>query len=297
MSCWDGSLIAMAIVSQHFDSSLGRWTHTEWRPGRDHLLGGLVERVWDFDGMAAHPQERVFPNGLLELIVQLDDRYLDVHPTGTTITPAACVTGIFSRPIVVRAPPRPCRVLGMRLHPAGAWMVLAHPLYQLADLTADLRDLLGATVAELAEQCAEAATGLERVRRVVGWLGRQVERPTVRTADAAVRWVARRIAASGGTRPIGTLRAETGLADARLIALFRQQVGVTPKRLARIYRFDRALTLLTGTPRSLAEVASRTGYYDQSHMNAEFRSLAGLTPRELQMATRYPNSLSLPESA
>jgi hypothetical protein len=59
----------MAIVAQGFDSNLGRWIHTQWRPSRGDPLGWAVDRVWDFDGMAAHPQERVFPNGLLELIV------------------------------------------------------------------------------------------------------------------------------------------------------------------------------------------------------------------------------------
>jgi AraC-like DNA-binding protein len=247
--------------------------------------------------MAAHPQERVFPNGLLELIVQLDDRYLDVHPSGTTPTPATCVTGIFSGPIVVRAPRRPCRVLGVRLHPAGAWALLAHPLSELADVTGDLGDLLGRTVAELAERCADAATGIERVRRTVSWLGRQLQRPEAGVADPAVQWVARSIAATAGSRLIGSLRAQTGLSDGRLIALFRQQVGVTPKRLARIHRFDRALTLLTRGGGTLADVAIRAGYYDQPHMNAEFREMAGLTPREFLAATRYPNSLSLPEPA
>jgi AraC-like DNA-binding protein len=288
--------MVMAIVAQGFDTNLGRWTHTEWRPAPGHRLGWAVERVWDFHGMASLPQERVFPNGLLELIVQLDDRYFDVNPGTVTPTPATCVTGIFSKPIVVQAPRRPCRVLGVRLHPPGAWALLASPLSELADVTADLGSLFGPAVAELAERCADAATGIERVHRTVAWLGRQLDGPKAGVADPAVQWVACAIAATGGRRPIGSLRAETSLTSGRLLALFRQQVGVTPKRLARIHRFNRALTLLTGTG-TLADVALRAGYYDQPHMNAEFRAMAGLTPRAFLTATRFPNSLSLPEPA
>jgi AraC-like DNA-binding protein len=287
----------MAIVAQHFDSSLGRWTHAGWSPGPGHRLEWAVERVWDFDGMAAAPQERVFPNGHLELIIQLDDRYLDVTATGAAITPAACVTGIFSRSAVIQAPRRPCRVLGVRLRPAGAWALLGHPLWQLAELTVDLDELLGPAGGELAERCHDADGGIERVRRAVAWLGSRLERQDVRRADPVVRWVSRRIAESGGSGPVGALRAETGLTAARLISLFREQVGVTPKRLARIHRFDRALGLLTRWDGSLATVAQRAGYFDQPHMNAEFREMAGLTPREFLAATRYPNSLSLPEPA
>ena len=97
--------------------------------------------------------------------------------------------------------------------------------------------------------------------------------------DPAAHWVARRIAATAGSRPVGRIRAETGLSDARLIALFRQQIGVTPKRYARIHRFARALALLSRPGASLSAAALGAGYYDQPHMNAEFRAMAGLTPR------------------
>lgn len=287
----------MPIVAQHFDSDLGRWTHTGWRPAPGDPLEWAVDRVWDFHGMAAHPRERVFPNGHLELIVQLDDRYRDVTAAGAVPTPAGCVTGIFSRSTVVQAPRRPCRVLGVRLRPSGAWALLAHPLCQLAELTADVRDLLGRAGEELAERCHDAGSGIDRVRRTVAWLGEQLRRPDARAVDPAVHWVARRIADTGGSRPITALRAETGLTDGRLIALFREQVGVTPKRLARIHRFDHALTLLSREDGSLAGVAQRAGYFDQPHMNAEFRKMAGLTPGEFLAATRYPNSLSLPQPA
>jgi uncharacterized glyoxalase superfamily protein PhnB len=43
----------MRIVAQRFDSNLGRWTHTEWRPGPGASLEWAVDRVWDFHGKAA----------------------------------------------------------------------------------------------------------------------------------------------------------------------------------------------------------------------------------------------------
>jgi AraC-like DNA-binding protein len=287
----------MGITARYFDAELGRWTHTEWQPSASDPLAWAVDRVWDFDGMAAHPQERVFPSGHVELILQLDDRYLDVLPHGLRPTPMACVTGIQTRPIVVRAPPRPVRVLGVRMHPVGAWGLLRHPLHELGDRTSDLDEVLGRPVAELAECCAGACSGIDRVRFALAWLRRRLLGGAAFPAHPAARWVASRIANSGGREPIAPLRRATGLSDARLGALFREQVGITPKRLARIHRFDRALALLTGSAEPLVRIAHDAGYYDQPHMNAEFRELAGLTPRELLAATRYPNSLSLAESA
>jgi transcriptional regulator GlxA family with amidase domain len=61
---------------------------------------------------------------------------------------------------------------------------------------------------------------------------------------------------------------------------FRRQFGITPKAYARLLRFGHATALLTETPtmRSLAEVATDAGYYDQSHLTRDFAALAGLTP-------------------
>ena len=287
----------MGIVARHHDTDLGRWIHVEWRPSPGDPLGWAVSRVWDFEGMAAHAQERVFPSGHIELIVQLDERYLDVLPDGLHRTPAACLTGIQTRPLVVRAPRRPVRVVAARLHPSGAWALLGHPLCELADRTADLDDLLGRAAAELAERCADVASGIERVRLTVTWLRGRLLGSAAARGDPVARWAARRIADTGGREPIAALRAASGLSDGRLAVLFREQVGVGPKRLARIHRFDRALGLLTGPGGPLAGIAADAGYYDQPHMNAEFRALAGLTPRDLLAATRYPSSTSVAEPA
>ncbi len=285
----------MGITARYFDTGLGRWTHTEWRPAPADPLAWAVEQVSDFDGQASHPQERVFPNGSIELIIQLDDPYLDVLPDGPRPTPAACVTGIQSRPIVVRAPGRRVRVLAVRLQPAGAWVLLGHPLHELADRTTDLDDLPGRAMRELAERCAAVSTGIARVRLALAWLRRALLDDPAVPVDPAARWAAGRIAETGGREPMASLRAAAGLSDARLVSLFRQQVGATPKRLARIHRFGRAIRLVAGSGGSLARIAATCGYYDQPHMNAEFRELGGVTPRELLSATRYPNGLSLAE--
>ena len=43
-------------------------------------------------------------------------------------------------------------------------------------------------------------------------------------------------------------------------------------------RFQRAAGLITGGARSWADVALTCGYYDQAHLNRDFRALAGCTP-------------------
>jgi methylphosphotriester-DNA--protein-cysteine methyltransferase len=77
----------------------------------------------------------------------------------------------------------------------------------------------------------------------------------------------------------------------KLAADFREQVGVTPKLLARLVRFRRALALLQEGASSLTDAALDAGYYDHSHMTLDFRAFAGLAPGDF-LAARYPDGNS-----
>lgn len=129
------------------------------------------------------------------------------------------------------------------------------------------------------------------MRSVVDWISWRVGRS--RAVDPRVAWSAARIERSHGTVAISEIQQESGLSKRRLIQGVREQIGVAPKVYARIIRLRRALTLLHEGGRSPADVAIAAGYYDQPHMNLDFRDLAGLAPGEFLAATRYsPTTLA-----
>ena len=280
----------MAITTFQVDSPLGTWTANEWRP--PHLVS-VVEFFWHFDGRVAVPRERVFPSGRLELIVQLDATYRLIDGAGAESCPVTCLTGLQTSPFVIEAPDRPCRVMGIRFHPVGAYAVLGVPLSEVSGLTVDLQDLAGRAAIELTERCQGAVTVEERFRRAAEWVAGRVARSP--GADPAVSWIARQIEQSGGAVSIAELRERTGLTKTRLAAAFREQIGVAPKLYARILRFRRLLGMLHAGAGPLSDLALTAGYYDQPHMNAEFRELSGLTPREFLAGQRFVNSVSLAE--
>lgn len=92
-----------------------------------------------------------------------------------------------------------------------------------------------------------------------------------------------RLLRTGGRVAISRLAAETGWSDRHLRGRFRAEIGLTPKAAARVIRFDRARRLLgrgqrAGARPSLADLAASCGYYDQAHLDREFRDLAGCPP-------------------
>jgi AraC-like DNA-binding protein len=280
----------LRIASGTVASELGHWEHAHSRPPH---LAGLVEHIWLFDGSMTCLRERTFPNGMLEIIVHLGERYRVVGHKDTWICPATCLTGLQLGHLIVEAPSHRTKVLGIRLTPAGAYAIFARPMQDVSTLTVDLEDLSGTAAAELSERCLEAPSPEMCIRAVVAWLDARLA--SNRRMDAAIAWMVQQIRINRGAVSIGPLREQTGLSKSRAIGSFQEQVGVTPKQYARVVRFTHALKRINAGDSALADIAGDLGYYDQPHLNAEFKALSGFTPTEFLSSARYPNSVSVAE--
>ncbi|MDQ8022046.1 MAG: helix-turn-helix domain-containing protein [Moraxellaceae bacterium] len=293
--------IADSIAHSIVDTDQGRWHSAWWVPPRGSPLAGAVELIWHFDGRLAQARERVFPGGTVELILQLEGRYQDVIGERCVATPLSCVTGLHSRAFVVQAPSARLCVLGLRLRPLAAHRVLGHSLHAATDLTLDLDDLLRDAAAALTGRCLAAPDADSRIRLAVDWLVERLQRAA--PVDAGLCWMLAQMEARHGGTGIEALREQAGYSRNAMQAAFRRHVGVSPKHYARLLRFRHLLEHLRQPPAaadgivagSLAELALAAGYYDQSHMNMEFRAFSGLTPREFLLANHYPGSTSIAE--
>jgi transcriptional regulator GlxA family with amidase domain len=78
--------------------------------------------------------------------------------------------------------------------------------------------------------------------------------------------------------PIEQIAREIGWSRRHFSQRFRDEVGLTPKSAARVFRFERACGLIKDQRPSLADVALACGYYDQAHMTREWNTLAGCSP-------------------
>jgi len=280
----------VSYLTHRVDGELGCWTAVEWRPVH---LRDAVERFWHFTGRTAHPRERVLPTGLLQLVVHLDARYGVVREGGVERCPALVMSGQQTQSSVIEAPSGPSTVLGIDLTPEGAWRLLRRPLHELAGQDVDLFDLVGAEAARLADGCdATARDPRACLSAAAAWMaGRLGRAPAV---DPSIAWIAGRIRRHRGNIAIATLRDAAGVSATRLSAGFREQIGVTAKTYARIQRFHHAAARLRagGSP---LDVALEAGYYDQPHLNAEFRELSGLTPAAFAATPGYQTGVNVPE--
>ncbi|MCX4091204.1 helix-turn-helix domain-containing protein [Nocardia sp. alder85J] len=75
---------------------------------------------------------------------------------------------------------------------------------------------------------------------------------------------------------VSEVAARLAVSERQLRNLFTSGIGLSPKHFARISRVRR---LLSGPDAALlADLAADEGFYDQSHMAADFRSLMGVAP-------------------
>lgn len=77
---------------------------------------------------------------------------------------------------------------------------------------------------------------------------------------------------------VEALAAEAGVSARHLATLFRAAYGTTLHAHLADVRLRHALTLLETTALPIAEIAARTGYYDQSALTRHLKAVHGITP-------------------
>jgi AraC-like DNA-binding protein len=95
----------------------------------------------------------------------------------------------------------------------------------------------------------------------------------------AAELAATRLVEAGGLGTVNELADSVGLSVRQLERQFRQHVGMSPKSLARLTRFEAAQRrIFEGRELSFTRLAHDLGYADQAHFNREFRAFAAKAP-------------------
>ncbi|WUI03551.1 AraC family transcriptional regulator [Spirillospora sp. NBC_00431] len=169
------------------------------------------------------------------------------------------------------------RGIQLDVTPLGAYTLFGVPMAHLTNAAADLPDLLGRGARTLVERLAATASWGERFDVLDGFLLRRLDAGPVPDPEVARAW---RLLNGDLGVTVAEIAADVGWSRKHLTSRFREQAGLPPKVMARVIRFQRAIGLLTGGA-GFADAASACGYYDQAHLNREFRALSGCTPGEL----------------
>jgi AraC-like DNA-binding protein len=167
------------------------------------------------------------------------------------------------------------------LTPLGAERLFRMPMGELANRGADLADLLD-DAGELAERLYDTPGWPARLALLEAYIERRVA--DAPRAPREIEWSWQRLLRTDGAVPVADLADEVGWSRRHLAARFREHVGLPPKALARILRFERAAERLRRGA-DLSDAALDSGYYDQAHFNRDFKAFAGVTPTQYRVTS------------
>ncbi|MEV6298902.1 helix-turn-helix domain-containing protein [Actinoplanes sp. NPDC051861] len=183
------------------------------------------------------------------------------------------------------------------LTPAGVSALLGMPMRELIGQTVPMP----AFTAELAERLAVIPDWPARFALLEEWLENQLppcSRPCVQKPCAQKRCVQKPCAKSPDTedpliteawfrlqRPnaprVASVAASLGISRRRLETGFQRQIGLPPGTVARIARFQRAVSMIA-LGAALPQAAFDSGYADQPHFTRDVHTMSGLTPSALR---------------
>jgi len=169
-------------------------------------------------------------------------------------------------------------MLGVQFKPGGAFAFFGGSAREFEDMHVSLGDIWGRDAERLHQRLVQAPTPDDKIAIL---FGEMVRRFSEQTHHPAVELALRLFGRKPHRVSVTTVAREVEVSPKKLIRLFAEEVGMTPKTYLRVSRFQRVLERVHfATNVDWMEQVERHGYYDQPHFIREFKEFSGFTPTE-----------------
>lgn len=262
-------------------------------------LASYIESFWVFESTAGFPaieSSIVAPNGCSRLIIPCENSIVSVVNGQARVSREAGLyfSGNRDSATLLRSSPRKTTFVAIEFSPQGAYPIFGIPMTETLNRLCET-DLL---LTKWSRPVREALNDRHEVRDKVSVIQEQLVH-LLRMNDrrnAIVDYCVQSLRATNGLMPIARLAEKTGYSRRYLGMLFARHVGLAPKVLAGIFRFQKFY-------RKWAEGQSFDDlkddlyecYSDQSHFTNEFRRMTGYSPRQfsMQVSNEFGRRLTL----
>lgn len=167
-------------------------------------------------------------------------------------------------------------IFGVYLFPHVIPLLFSMPAYELCNEMPDLITLLGTEGSRLEEEIITAESNEQRLHSMITFLEKCLPPMPIPAKNIANSIYA--LISTGGNIGIDRLASQSCLSRRQFERKFRYFSGLSPKAFARVIRFQSVVKEYGSGNRSLAAIALDRGYYDQSHLNRDFKAYSGYSP-------------------
>lgn len=247
-------------------------------------LSLCIAAFWIFESSAGVPMTDsriVVPDGRAKILIPYK------NPLSVTVADSPFyageqqifLTGIQNNPRTICSPAADTGTIGVELTPKGLYRLFHLSMSELTDRIYSFEDLFGAWGRRLQILLGEIEEPAAKIAQLQIALTHLLYQNTndFSVLDHAIEIMIR----SHGMIRIQALASETGYSRRYLDMLFKEHVGLSPKSLASILRFQSIYQRWTQVNlRPFSKDSLYAHYYDQAHFIKEFKRFTGYTPQK-----------------
>jgi AraC-like DNA-binding protein len=247
-------------------------------------LMSYIEAFWVFEssiGMPRSDQSMAAPNGCAKLIIPYENSLTSIANGRVQISREQGLYFVENRDTstMIRSSSRKTGFIAIEFSPFGAYPFFGIPMEESTNQLLASDEIFGRwgrTVRERISNIEHVNDKLEFIQEQLLALLQQKQRH-----NTVIEFCVTTLKHSSGRTPIRELERTTRYSRRYLGKLFRQHVGVPPKTLAEIFRFQK---FYRHWARGLSFEDVRQElydyYYDQAHFTKEFKRMTGYSPRQ-----------------
>ncbi|WP_181347438.1 helix-turn-helix domain-containing protein [Thalassobacillus sp. CUG 92003] len=243
------------------------------------LLRPWIECYWhvELDRGGVKKTETILPNGKIELIFALEGNYHVLNRNSPRVK-HAWLSGLHHTPLHIEYSGK-SRLYGIRFRPHGIFPFFDIPIHETVNQVENLEYFWGALQGEMFEALC-SAPDMHHIFNMFDYflLDKISERKT--RHQRCISYFVNQVC-QDPTLSIPQVAAALGFTQRHMNRLIKDHIGLPPKLLAQIYRFEQSFSCLYQHPiDDLPDLTPSLGFYDQSHFIKEFKRFSGMTPRE-----------------
>lgn len=252
-------------------------------------LRPFINCFWYYDESkkeSALINERVIPNGCMELIFHLGDRVIRTTEAQSGLNPRFNFVGQKTKAYFIQ-PTGNTRMFGIRFYPHTANFVIPAPLAEMNNQVLPMDDLFGNKIQSLAQEVYELQTPNKITPLLEIFLLKALAQHKINFNHQRTEFAVKHILKSRGTIKIEALAKKMNISCRYLEMIFKEFTGIPPKLFSRITQFQTIFELVHQQPQlNLTQLAYLNNYADQAHFTRTCKKFTGVTPKHFLKEAR-----------
>ncbi|MDJ1505335.1 helix-turn-helix domain-containing protein [Xanthocytophaga agilis] len=242
----------------------------------------FIDSFWVFEsdfGVPYTSSRIIVPNGKAKIIIPYLNGLVAKDESGIRERREGEIhfVGNWDKSVVISSTTRKTGTVIIELTPAGAYRFAKIAMQEVCNQIISFEQLYGTSGKNIQEQIGNTDSLAAKIQQIQQFLLSQLQ--TLNQHQVIVDFLTDTILKSKGQIEIKTLEQKTGYSKRYLSLLFNEYIGMSPKTLAAIVRFQQFYQLWARTSSSaFYKEELYKYYYDQSHFIKDFKRFTGYSP-------------------